>query len=163
MASGDGALIRVAETDDLQAPERLVGHSGEVARDCLHWHKLEAGELCGEQLSAALGKEAALRHCFSPPDTRGMGTADRELVLAADQRFCAVNGELWSLPGGDRVRRYPGVFLGFSPRGEGCVGRESDGELRVWKCAESGTKAISQRFSPSSRFAAEPSSHEAFA
>jgi WD40 repeat protein len=139
VAGGDLACIRLAETDHLEAVESLAGHLKNV-RGIAFVGTSSNLVSCGEDGRLLLWERKPPFTITFTPDTNATHFFDRELVLSADERFCAANGEVWSLPGGNRVRNHPGTFLGFSPTSEEFV-TESDGELRIWKCAESGTNS----------------------
>jgi eukaryotic-like serine/threonine-protein kinase len=139
VASGELASIHLAETDDLQTCQRLEGHLKDV-RGIAFIGASSNLVSCGEDGRLLLWERKPPFAIAFTPDTNWMSFLDQELVLSADQRFCAVNGKIWSLPGGDPVRSHPGAFLGFSPTSEDYV-TASDGELRVWRFAESATNS----------------------
>ena len=137
VASGDLERIRFANTAHLEACELLGGHSNDVEGIAFIGASSNLVS-CGRDGRLLLWERKPRFAITFSPDTNGMRSFAPELVLSADQRFCAVNGEVRSLPGGKPVRSYADAFLGFSPTSEEYV-TESDGELRVWKCADSGT------------------------
>ena len=58
---------------------------------------------CGEDGRLLLWERKPPFAIAFSPDTNGMRLFDRELVLSADQRFCAVNGEKWPEPFGATI------------------------------------------------------------
>jgi WD40 repeat protein len=137
MANVEGDSILFADTDHPQTCERLLGHSSQVEGIAFIGASSNLVS-CGTDGRLLLWGGAKPPFAIAFTDTNGMNFFGRKLVLSVDQRFCAVNGKIWSQPGADPVRSYTGLFLGFSPTSDEYV-TESDGELRVWKCAETGT------------------------
>ncbi|MEI6396037.1 MAG: WD40 repeat domain-containing serine/threonine protein kinase, partial [Verrucomicrobiota bacterium] len=115
VASGNLEWIRFAETAHLEACERLAGHLNDVEGIAFIGASSNLVS-CGRDGRLLLWERKPPFVIAFAPDAKGRSRLfANQLVLSADHRFCAVNGEVWSLPSGAPVRSYPDLFLGFSP------------------------------------------------
>jgi WD40 repeat protein len=141
IASGDGARIRLAEADKLQKYELLAGHLEEVSGVAFigATSNLVSCGADGRLLFWDPKPPFVIPFDAETNDTNAILQAMiPDVVLSPDQRYCGVYGKLWSLPSGKLVRRFIGVFLGFSPTGAEYATVNSN-QLQVWRCADSGT------------------------